>query len=154
MIQEFFCIFIPGLEWTGLDLSQRGATTECIQPDRNFFTDPTKLVLVINIEIHGIIYQYFTQFNVMLQPHFLSFSIYLSITLNISLSLYIYHTHTLSLSFYLFILIYLHLLISLFLSFHSHILTLAHFSLSMYLGNHLVSFPRAYSMGPFLHFYS
>ena len=116
MIQEFFCIFIPGLEWTGLDLSQRGATTECIQPDRNFFTDPTKLVLVINIEIHGIIYQYFTQFNVMLQPHFLSFSISLSITLNISLSLYIYHTHTLSL----------------FLSFHSHILTLAHFSLSIF----------------------
>ena len=135
MIQEFFCIFIPGLEWTGLDLSQRVATTECIQPDRNFFTDPTKLVLVINIEIHGIIYQYFTQFNVMLQPHFLSFSISLSITLNISLSLYLYHAHTLSLSlslslsifsfsytytcsflsFYLFILIYSHLLISLFL---------------------------------------
>ncbi len=30
-----------------------------------------QLVLVINIEIHGIIYQYFTQFNVMREPQFL-----------------------------------------------------------------------------------
>ena len=118
MIQEFFCIFIPGLEWTGLDLSQRGATTECIQPDRNFFTDPTKLVLVINIEIHGIIYQYFTQlcYASTTFPFFFYLSLYHTKYLSLTLPISCTHTHTLSL----------------FLSFHSHILTLAHFSFSIF----------------------
>ena len=129
MIQEFFCIFIPGLEWTGLDLSQRGATTECIQPDRNFFTDPTKLVLVINIEIHGIIYQYFTQlcyasttfpfffYLSLYHTKYLSLTLHISYTHSLSLSIFSFsYTYTCSfLSFYLFILIYSHLLISLFL---------------------------------------
>jgi len=65
----------------------------------------SQLVLVINIEIHGIIYQYFTQFNVMREPQFLFACVETSCTIITHTHMHT-HTQTHSISLFLFFLLH------------------------------------------------